>query len=510
MTSLRARRLPGPDVRAPVGSQMLLLPPWMVAGLAVVGAAIMGLLLADHHTTYGVGVIVIAVYGTLVFFNLALALSVWVVILFFAGLSALSHGPNTVGLLMFLGWVGTFIGRRDVRGFLQRNRRMLLRVLMFGVWLTLTVAWASRPSSSSSEVGYWWLGILVFLIVLTTVEQPHHARYIAYAFLIGSVISVAIGVGSGGLAAPGAVSQTAVNGRLTGGGTDPNEQASAFIAAMFLSVGMFSVVTGRMARRCLLGAFLVITFGFFATQSRGGLIALLVAAVAAILLAPEQRRRILALMSVVALASGVLLVADPGIVHRITNVGGGTSGRGDLWRVAWEIFRTNPLFGVGVGNFQVLSGSSHFVLGPGAISRIQYLAETPQVAHNTYLQLLAETGVVGLLGYLFAVVGILRTYSAASRRFAQIGRPEYADLSRAAMMGTIGFLAANFFITNGWSYRLWVLLALGPALLAMATRMRGGDPAEHGLRGGGPTPVPPPPVPWTAATPQSTLRPRTG
>jgi hypothetical protein len=34
-------------------------------------------------------------------------------------------------------------------------------------------------------------------------------------------------------------------------------------------------------------------------------------------------------------------------------------------------------------------------------------------------------------------------------------------------MGTIGMLAAIFFISDGFDWRLWILLGLGPALLAL-------------------------------------------
>ncbi|MGH2894735.1 MAG: hypothetical protein ACRDPM_15945, partial [Solirubrobacteraceae bacterium] len=133
------------------------------------------------------------------------------------------------------------------------------------------------------------------------------------------------------------------------------------------------------------------------------------------------------------------------------------------------------LFGVGAGNFVVVE--SHYALQPGAISRIQYITETPQIVHNTYLQLLAETGLVGLLAFLAVVATSLWAAFGAIRCFEAIGHSSYADLARAVVLGTIGMLAALFFITDGDDVRLWVLLALGPVLLGVARRMRD-DPAR--------------------------------
>ena len=46
------------------------------------------------------------------------------------------------------------------------------------------------------------------------------------------------------------------------------------------------------------------------------------------------------------------------------------------------------------------------------------------------------------------------------------------------MMGTIGMLAALFFITNGDDQRLWVLLALGPVMLGISRRTESPPPSS--------------------------------
>jgi hypothetical protein len=47
----------------------------------------------------------------------------------------------------------------------------------------------------------------------------------------------------------------------------------------------------------------------------------------------------------------------------------------------------------------------------------------------------------------------------------------YPELSRTTMAtALVGLLAADFFISDQFSKQLWLLLALGPALLALARR----------------------------------------
>ena len=435
---------------------------------ALLAATLVGRFLADGRIKYGVAIVLAACYGPLVFFDFVAALAVWVAVLFFQDLSALSFGPNAMGALIALGWLGAFVARRQQLPAIRQHRKLLAAITLFGFWLTLSIAWSHSPGPAATESAYWWLGALTFLIVLTTLTTAREIRVIAVAFVVGAVISVLIGLATGSLNAAGATaaSQTAIQGRFTGGGGDPNEQAAAFVAAMFLIIGLFSVYRKRSARAWLLLAFTLVTVGFFATQSRGGLIALAVATVAALVLSPRQRVRILRLVALAAVAAGVMLAFRPDALGRITDLGGGSSGRSDLWNVGWHVFTGHPLFGVGIGNFEVVE--AHFVLRPGSISHIAYLTDVPHLVHNTYLQLLAETGLIGLAGFLIVVGASLRAAWFAIRHFEARGRVDYADLSRAVMMGTIGMLTALFFISNGDDLRLWVLLALGPVLLTLA------------------------------------------
>jgi O-antigen ligase len=106
--------------------------------------------------------------------------------------------------------------------------------------------------------------------------------------------------------------------------------------------------------------------------------------------------------------------------------------------------------------------------------------------HNTYLQLLVESGVIGLVFFLIVVVGSLGASWLAARRFDALGRRDYANLARAVLIGTVGMLAASFFLTNGNNFQLWLLFALGPAMLTMAN---GWHERPLASRVRGPTPI---------------------
>lgn len=65
------------------------------------------------------------------------------------------------------------------------------------------------------------------------------------------------------------------------------------------------------------------------------------------------------------------------------------NGRNGLWNIAIEMFKQNPLFGMGYGSYSSVSSNANAITTS---------------AHNYYLQVAAELGVVGLLLYFSAFV----------------------------------------------------------------------------------------------------------
>jgi O-antigen ligase len=155
--------------------------------------------------------------------------------------------------------------------------------------------------------------------------------------------------------------------------------------------------------------------------------------------------------------------------HRVTTFGSGT-GRTDIWTVAWRMVEDNPVRGVGAGNFQ--TASIHYLLQPGAILRDEFIVDRPQVTHNSYLHVLSELGVPGLV--LFGVIlwtGFLAAWRAADE-FRRRGDPFLEACSRAVTLALIALFVADFFASDQLNKELWLLLGLGTALLAIARRER--------------------------------------
>jgi O-antigen ligase len=154
---------------------------------------------------------------------------------------------------------------------------------------------------------------------------------------------------------------------------------------------------------------------------------------------------------------------------RVLNADGGT-GRTDIWKVGLRMVKAHPVRGVGSGNFKI--SSIHYVLQPGTI-RYDYFIGHPKVAHNMYLHVLAELGIVGLLLFMSIIGFAVNCAFRAAKKFAASGDEDLDLLTRAVMLAVLGMLAADFFLSGQLSKQLWLLLGLGPALLAVANTRAG-------------------------------------
>ena len=126
----------------------------------------------------------------------------------------------------------------------------------------------------------------------------------------------------------------------------------------------------------------------------------------------------------------------------------------------------HPVRGIGNGNFA--NTSVHYLLQPGAIVRDDFIIDTPKVAHNSYLEVLAELGVIGLVLFLTVLGFALACIVKAAWLFERVGDRQMELLSRALFVALVGLLASDFFGSRQFEKQLWLLLALGPAFLALA------------------------------------------
>jgi O-antigen ligase len=142
-------------------------------------------------------------------------------------------------------------------------------------------------------------------------------------------------------------------------------------------------------------------------------------------------------------------------------------GRTTLWQVAWRAFEAHPAEGVGSGNFSLVS--RNYLLEPGVLARTdEIVGDNPKVVHNSYLEVATELGVIGFVLFMVVVLFSLGAMLKSARLFRLIGDNRMQAVALCIAVALIGDLAALFFISDQYSKQLWLLMGLGPVLLAMA------------------------------------------
>ena len=327
------------------------------------------------------------------------------------------------------------------------------------VWSVASLIWATDSSVAYADATRLAQVILLMFVINSATRTTRDLSILMWSFLVGAVASAAYSVGSGSYGPAGRLS----------GIFDPNFFAAELAAAMLFAGFMLAVPRRPLTRLVLLGFLGIYAVAFVLTESRGGLVALGVAAIAAAVLAGPVRARAIAVLLVVSAIAVVYYadIAPTRVRERITNVSAQASaGRADEWRIALRIAADRPLLGAGLGNFTVVEPS--YAARNINLLRVEYAVRYRLEAHNTYLNLVSELGLVGL-GLFLALIGLVITAAMRGiRSLARVGDIEGELLARGLMCGTIGVLAAYFFLSGQYEKQLWLLLGVLTAIPTIA------------------------------------------
>lgn len=435
------------------------------------------------------------VFALIVMWDLALGVCLFLLVTF---LDVVSNNQNLsvtkgAGAVLAGSWLATMATRRGVgRNLISHVPWLTGALVAFIAWSGMSAFWAESQSAASRSTFRFALDAMLIPIVFWAIRERKHVVWLVGVFVVGALLSVLWGITQGKVA--GGVSAAQV-GRLSGANVEANVLATLLIVCtIFASALVLVLKRSPPARTLALFAALAAMAAFFGTFSRGGLVALAVVILAGCVYAGKARPAFLALVLGVVLVGAVFLQdTTSGAVQRLTSTN--TSGRSDIWKVGLRMVRANPIIGVGSGNYTV--AEPHYLLtSPGIIQRGTFIIGTPYPAHNIYLHVLAEMGVIGLALFL-AVIGLaIGAAVKAVRLFRAKGDRSMEILGRALVIAIVGILAADFFVSDQYSKQLWLLLALGPALLALARR-----PVARGQ-------VPPRPMPTGSLAPPDPVRQR--
>ncbi|HMU32408.1 MAG TPA: O-antigen ligase family protein [Pyrinomonadaceae bacterium] len=361
-------------------------------------------------------------------------------------------------LLVFLGY-GWFTGelQRTILSFSRSEKLMIVApMILFTVWSGTSALWANSLSSVIHHTGVW-ANYLGYYLVARWILARRDAQE---RFTIGLCVFVLL------LTISPLIEFFTVS-IFKEGGTTLGLRFSKYTEltnTIYPLVGILAIFAGKRARRLaflgvfILGMFVVMSFsrtgvGIFAIEA--------IALAAAALIFPlfrSARKKAFATVGVA--IAGILLatclpfvmVEKAPMVERVVDPGSAESARirPFFFDIGTEMFRSSPLVGVGADNF-----GQEFVR-----YRMQYAEQNPkdtnlaladdalaERAHNEYIQIAAELGVVGILIFGVLLAGIVYSGIDLLRNFRRA-----SPYAVAAFIGLAAFLASS--LVTSYSFRM--------------------------------------------------------
>lgn len=310
-------------------------------------------------------------------------------------------------------------------------------------------------------------------LVLATVSFIMSGVLLAILTMANKVRGIGLLEGTRAVAMPGSES-------LLG---DPNDTALLILCPLALAIA-FAASPGRASIRLIaLGAATIQLGGIIATQSRGAVLG--TAAVMAVLGLRTIKSKVVLLtivgLGVVALATlmGLQSRTSGGAEFAQAALDESSANRLIAWRSAWSMAMSHPLFGVGLGEFT-----------PSFYAHADAWVDHAMAVHSSWFQVMAETGFLGLAVFVVMVIGIgLSLYKSERRLKVVTSTPTLRSIALGLLAAFCGWLLSASFITHGFTWPIYSLLALSVILeksagapeIAVETLPFGGSPSQSRL-----------------------------
>ncbi|MFY9613710.1 MAG: O-antigen ligase family protein [Tissierellaceae bacterium] len=384
-------------------------------------------------------------------FNLA-TISLFIILTILPLLDGGFDNNLSMYLLLFALLVFVIKNKLDRKDTLFTYKSPLLWYSLYLVWCGLSFIWSIYYIRTMVELMELLLYGAVFLLT-TSLDDEDNDKVISVVLLIGA-----------GIALLGILEYIFIsNRRIVSTFTNPNPFASYLLVHFLFSWGRG---LGRKTRLGYLVSFIFLV-ALLLSGSRGGYISTLaglgflflvsgkgqlkerfIKTLVLFILAIMMTRLIFYLAPIIQDKLGITPSMVDFLLRKDSLIGSSLTGRLEFWKVAGKLIKNEPLRGYGLGSFF----SAYYIEYGGN----QWYS---RFVHNHYLQMMAETGIIGLslfLTFLFANLRIIY------RRIKSKTYPVYYPGLVAGLVGFLIHIGAEFsFNFPGATVIFFWLLGMG-------------------------------------------------
>lgn len=381
-------------------------------------------------------------------------------------ISALS-GISSMALIVAVPTLLVFFFTQFTReGNLTARPREVNLVLLFVVAALASIPLALNRGEAWGEFNDKFIkAVLMFIVMVNVVRTERRLRWLLWLSLAISCFLAAHAVAdyrAGRLADLGVRVAGAVGGMFG----NPNDMALHLVTMIPVAVALFFTTRNPLSKLVYAACAAVIVAGIVVSFSRGGFLGLIAACGVLAWKLGRRHKLLVGVACVVAAAAFVVLApGDYGArLSTITSVSadltGSSSQRQALLIRSLLVTAKHPLFGVGMGNFHIVS--------------IHEL-----VSHNAFTQVSSEMGLAALVIYVWFMVAPLRRLRSIEREtFDARGSSRFYYLAVGLQAALVGYMVSSFFASVAYSFYVYYLVGYAVAL----RRMYEADRAEEATR----------------------------
>lgn len=386
-----------------------------------------------------------------------------------------------------------------VRGEPLRLPTALLAAMVMLLLYAVSALVSVRPYDSMDSLGEWLLeGVLLALLIANAVRSRAEIQMAAIALIgAGAVMGViaiaqqALGAtdhnffGFGQLDAVISDAEGRLQRRLAGPIGETNRFAQ--IMAVLIPIAAGCALTSKgWTRLAYWAATLAICGGMVLAFSRGAIVALVLAVPFALAFRMLRVRHLVASL----VAAVCMLAALPHYAERVFSIGevamqslgvggvglrhadGAARGRLTEMKAAGLLFMDHPVLGAGPGL------APHYYEEYAGVVGGKVRTGTRR-SHNLFLQLAAETGLIGLLAFGLVVALVFRELDRARRRLEISDRPLWGIVCGLELALVVS-LTTSLFLHAAYIRYFWVLIGVSiaasvrqrpPVLVTLLARM---------------------------------------
>ncbi len=360
---------------------------------------------------------------------------------------------------LFLGVLSALAFVFSKRGLRQLNEALRLsesrKYLFFYGIMIIGIPFALyRKQAFDFTFQTYWNNILFFFIFL--VANDSFDRFVkSLSVVILSALTYAIFCLSEGSLSEGRF--------YSGTMFDPNDLAYFFVSLLPLPLYYIIHNKGRIRQGIGLITFVASILIIILTGSRAGIISLMITFITiAIMIKLELKKKIFIMSVLIAISAMYYYRINIDRYSTLLNIEEDyniteETGRLTVWKRSIQISLAHPIIGVGAACFGEAIGTIRQEMG---LPQARW-----QAAHNSYLQVACELGLIGLFLFLSIIFGCLKHFYILYRARGQdeFGI-ELQTISRLLSISTIATLSAGFFISQGYSMIFTLLFAFSGAL----------------------------------------------